>query len=987
MSESDLVRKLLADDGDLRALARRLVVDPNDADDLAQDAWLVAVSKRLDLGGPVLGWLARVAGNVGKHLRRSAVRRDRRELAAARPEATSSAADAVERVELRRRLIDAVLALEEPLRTTVVLRFFEGEPPRRIAARFGVPVETVRSRTKRALALLREKLDAGHEGRRSSWLVPLASIAGLEVPAAAATVAASVVSPATIAAGAMVMKAKWGLVCAAVLLLAGTAWFFRSQRPDLPDVAGGADIAVPGAGLASAGEIGAGASSSRVAADSRPAIAPRPFAEEPESQPSKFGGLVVKAVWKSDGKPAAGLRVRAAVWTHTPAFQRTDADGVCRFDRVPVGKALVSLVFDVSQRVDVTPGEVAEATIEIPEGSSITGEVWSPSGEGVEGAEIWLSDHPSLMETDVVARSGPGGRFRIRGIAYDSTRWVGARAPGYGASDLVRLWWRAQEIDYLPLVLKARPGGVRGRVVAPDGAPVPGASVWIGRQDFQKDVAWLDRTPKGPTIQATTNAEGEFAIVGVPSGDQQMMAHAGRYAPWFGPVAVRPDETSAVSIQLGAGATIVGEVVDEADKPIANIGVFRTPYDPLRRTAWTDAGGKFRIEGLAAGSVELEADGGDTRGSAKATVELVSGQETRVRLKFAPGLVISGVVVDERDAPLPGCRVTVDSVGEGEGDYRSVTGGADGTFSFARCLDREYQVRVFEPGCSFPSAKVEHVRPGGERLSVRILDRDRARSHVKGRLLSPDSDSLKDATLALYPETGISPRLERDADGSFHAGPIPAGRYRFSVILQHHSVYQSAEIDLGVGETRDLGEIKLLNRLVLRVSRDDGQPAETIGGAISYRQQADGVFLNGEVKLNFTDGVATSQLLVPGSHDLNVYGPDLMPVRMPVEIRADEETRLEVQLRAGKRYSFEFVDEPGATPSPTVFIHLKRGGKVVSELRLGRYKGSALKWPLVLADGAYDLEALAEDNGRKVSATITVPPPPGSPDPFVFTLK
>src|SRR5262245_18597547 len=133
MSEGDLVRKLLANDGDLRALARRLVVDPNDADDLAQEAWLVAVSKRLDLGAPVLAGLARVPGNFGRHLRRSAGRRDRREHGAARPEATASTAAAVERVELRRRLIDAVLGLEEPLRATVILRFFEDEPPRRIA--------------------------------------------------------------------------------------------------------------------------------------------------------------------------------------------------------------------------------------------------------------------------------------------------------------------------------------------------------------------------------------------------------------------------------------------------------------------------------------------------------------------------------------------------------------------------------------------------------------------------------------------------------------------------------------------------------------------------------------------------------------------------------------------------------------------------------------------------------------------------------------
>jgi hypothetical protein len=69
-----------------------------------------------------------------------------------------------------------VLALEEPYRETVLLRYFENLPPRAIARRLAVPVETVRTRLKRALETLRARLDRDY-GARGAWslaLVPFA---------------------------------------------------------------------------------------------------------------------------------------------------------------------------------------------------------------------------------------------------------------------------------------------------------------------------------------------------------------------------------------------------------------------------------------------------------------------------------------------------------------------------------------------------------------------------------------------------------------------------------------------------------------------------------------------------------------------------------------------------------------------------------------------------------------------------------------------
>ena len=52
---------------------------------------------------------------------------------------------------LQRELVDIVTGLDEPYRTTVLLRYIHGLEPRELALRQGVPLETVRTRLKRGL--------------------------------------------------------------------------------------------------------------------------------------------------------------------------------------------------------------------------------------------------------------------------------------------------------------------------------------------------------------------------------------------------------------------------------------------------------------------------------------------------------------------------------------------------------------------------------------------------------------------------------------------------------------------------------------------------------------------------------------------------------------------------------------------------------------------------------------------------------------------
>jgi len=159
----------------VRALARNLVADAAAADDLAQDAWVAALAGGPRTGGSVRAWFATVLRRRAAETRRERASRDRREAISARGEALPSTLDMVERAAVQRDLVQAVLDLEEPYRTTILWRFFEELPPREIARRAGAPVATVHSRIARGLAQLRARLDRDKGGARS-WMLALAPL-------------------------------------------------------------------------------------------------------------------------------------------------------------------------------------------------------------------------------------------------------------------------------------------------------------------------------------------------------------------------------------------------------------------------------------------------------------------------------------------------------------------------------------------------------------------------------------------------------------------------------------------------------------------------------------------------------------------------------------------------------------------------------------------------------------------------------------------
>ena len=164
---------LLLHAGWLRRFAVALVKDLDAAEDIVQET-LVAAWQRpaANTGRP---WLARVARNLAIDFWRSSDRRERRELAAAAtdPGTVASPEELIGDAQIHRAVAEAVAALEEPFRQTLVLRFFHGASSADIARSLRIPGGTVRWRLKEGIDRVRRQLDARYGQVRKNWVTAL----------------------------------------------------------------------------------------------------------------------------------------------------------------------------------------------------------------------------------------------------------------------------------------------------------------------------------------------------------------------------------------------------------------------------------------------------------------------------------------------------------------------------------------------------------------------------------------------------------------------------------------------------------------------------------------------------------------------------------------------------------------------------------------------------------------------------------------------
>lgn len=839
---------LLGDARWLRALSRRLVQDASAADDLLQDAWVAALEHPPADVEAGRAWFERVLERLWRMRWRAERARTGREHASARAERLDSAAEVVSRAELQRWLVGHVLALDEPYRATILLRYFDGLSGAAIARRAGVPESTVRNRLARGLAELRARLE---RERGRAW-------AGVLVPLAATRTG---VLGKGLGLGVGVLAMEKALSLAVVVAVLVLLWFAVPRASDGPSSPIGV-VAAPGEELVRAGA----------------AVHARREAPGPLRESLKSGNPAPRApaadeitgrVLTTAGEPLDGASVRVVVprtrqWpllffepvaeADVPlAETRTDAQGEFRVH------AASDHVLDVYAEVEgyateKRPGVYAGGRVELvlARAAALVGRVTRTSdGTPVEGARLLLEEGVMSLPGRVERRATTDARGEYRFDGLDPG-WYHASV--HSAHEVrVGFTFSVGEGDETRKDLVFPSGTViSGRVTdGRDESPLAGARVWI----------W-----GGPDEAAVSDEDGRYRLEGIEINSTSHLHvscegfGAFQAARYVGKEGLRQD------FYLLPGRSARGRIIDAAGTPIAGAYVAAGSLTGTERMdgLWTVSGtnGRFtladlridlrhsllvRAPGHSCAVFDFPAHEFEQTEIELGDLALESPSLVRGRLVDRAGRALAGFPVWVDIDPLARDRLGPTEEGEGyfcrgglgTGEIHAPTD-ADGRFAFADLPAGHWRIRADAKGYVH-AAEVEFDLAPGERRTELELVLDTGLS-ISGRVVDEEGRPLPGSIVSVH-ALGDRERLIADLardDGSFSVHGLEPGRYRLWVdgdgLYGSGAAWCEVECDAGEEDVR-IRVGRATDVRVRVVDRDGGPlPGANVGVGIGMDQ-------------------------------------------------------------------------------------------------------------------------------------------------------
>jgi RNA polymerase sigma factor (sigma-70 family) len=721
------IERLLEHRAWVRTLARALVSDANRADDVEQDAWLAAMTRPPRHAAGLKTWLARLVRHRASNARRAETRRASHERTVFESTHDADSTDAVARIEELERVVRAVLALDEPYRSTVVMRFYEDLDAHAIAERTGAPVETVRTRLKRALAQLRGRLDDDHGGDGRSWRAALLPLAG----AKSALVKGGLVVTA---------KAKVSLAVAAALILALTFSVAvlggREEPPPIVVADAPAPIAPPvvveppppppaptPAPVAVQPAVAAApvVATPPVEKPPTPKPKPAPAVAEPVGTGAVFGAVRYATTRASvAGQKVALEAVGAATLTVS-----TDPRGGFRFEHLAESRSWRVRVEAANYAPVVVPNlhldrdetrDVGTLWLDAPARLEIvvrdwrdrpiagaTVEVHRQRNVGVSHAFTEAGELRYVTEPVATATTGADGRAVLSALPRGD--WtVFARAAGFASafewSATVAPGAAKREVTmHLDKALR-----IEGRVVGGDRKPVARAAVWAYAGN-------LVSTASAALPCATTDDAGRFVLDGLRPGET--ILRVGREGAT--PCAIEPVRVPAsapVEIVLDGGF-VEGVVTDATGgRPLAGARVLAymghvNGVSIAEATSGED--GRYRLDTVRAGRPQwfrVERAGFATLDETPTNVmsrpEIRYGDVSTTRdFAMRRGVPLAGLVTSP-DGPIAGARVVAWWYDRSDnGKWIVSTEGftdGDGRFALTAAGSKTVVVQVFADG-------------------------------------------------------------------------------------------------------------------------------------------------------------------------------------------------------------------------------------------------------------------------------------------------
>lgn len=811
----------------VRSLARSLVSDASQADDVAQDAWTRWVQQPPRTANE-RGWFRTVVHNLVTNMRRGDARRAQHEEHAARPEALRSSADESQQAELLGKLVAGVLALEPAQRDTLVALYFRGLDAPTLAAESGVPLATVRDRQQRALAKLRERLDRDFDGR-AAWAAAMLRFAGEP--------SASLVPRAGAASTALKLLAGAGALAAGVAV-----WSALTPAPEP------LDEALAAAPLAATTTQPAPAETPRVepAAQARrepsaPALAPTASASAASgsstgSQALTGGGPATAEVRGrfvlSGGAPAAGVHVvlslgspyqRAgepdrdpappADWQDVVTDSAADGSFALSFPLVP------SFTLDLDATapglararwswMDIAAGQVRElGDVVLRAAATVEGRIVDAQGQPCLGA-VWnvsldsvgLATQAGREELNLNATTDPAtGAFRIEGAMPGANR-LAARTEMWGRAELSPLVLGEGELAHVDL-----------SYTGPDLARRIVLTVLTKQRGprTEPEVALMRLLGAGAPRNAVkiAGSSASYAFDDLDPGTYSLDIDDPRFHTWNGGTV---STGTAVRAALTGSSSLALDVVDAATQaPVELYSVrldarhsnsFPNQFD-LHSGATPLAGGL--LADLVAGEYTLIVTAGARSG--QIDFELAAGETRALHVELHDPTTLSGHVRDATGAPCAELELLLlrpaaagdsdespilraNSMTSNDENFRKelahATTGADGAFQLSAPREGSYYVAAVRAGEVLVLGPLQTLALGESRTGLElVLAQPGSLAGVVHAPAGRSTLGMRVLVAGAGLAQGPQPELTLDAGGAFEVGNLRPGSYHAYLLL------------------------------------------------------------------------------------------------------------------------------------------------------------------------------------------------------------
>ena len=542
----------------------------------------------------------------------------------------------------------------------------------------------------------------------------------------------------------------------------------------------------------------------------------------------------------------------------------TDAQGGYRLRRAAASRGLLRVNAAAAgffpADVELLETATTVPTLALDPAGSLSGSVTDARGRGLAGVEITSSLAPERMSmlrrprfghASPRATSDERGRFRLTGMDPRSRHRVTFRRAGHAPlrRDVTLPTDGPGQLD---VVLEA---GIRahGLVVDARGEPVSGAELKLGRQESPGDgmmFSFGGEQPEEADAEAESDRAGRFAFADLAPGRYALAARAPGHATATLRGLEVPESASSVDlgkVELAAGVSITGRVVDGRGQPVAGVDVFALTGEdadmpmlrwvlPGREPATTTAAdGAFVVADRGAG--ERVTVAARRAGYTAASVAgVVAPNEEPVVITLREASALRGRVVDTRGEPVASARVEL--MVERSGGGMSFRGSAGVTVTRD---DGRFELEDVEPGTVRLTVRadgyLELARGGVEVPAGRDLEGVelvlQPGAVVEGVVTTPDGAP------AIGARVGVASEGEGGMMRSFFLGVASDGdgRYRLSGVEPGRRTV-TAQLD---GFERGVGELEVVpgeNRLDLRLGagqqvsgRVTGPRGEPVAGA------------------------------------------------------------------------------------------------------------------------------------------------------------